>query len=280
MTTTILGDVVENVAGDDALVEVVMPTGADPHTYEASARQAARLRDADLVVANGVDLEEGLLDTIESAEDDGVRVLRVGDLLGPEPFTGVDGEHAEADADDHDHDGGLDPHVWMDPVRMIEAAGLVAAELAAVAEGDFAARAEAYQERLAELDREIAALIETIPADRRALVTNHFAYGYYADRYGLEMLGTVIPAATTASETSARQYAELLELIEREDVPAIFASTTEPTRLAEAIAADAGRGVQVIELPTGSLGEEGSETDTYIGMMRTTTRLIVEGLTG
>jgi zinc/manganese transport system substrate-binding protein len=119
---------------------------------------------------------------------------------------------------------------------------------------------------------------EVAEGDRK-LVTNHFAYGYYADRYGFEMLGTVIPAATTQAEASAAEYAELVEIIQESGVPAIFASTTEPTELAEALARDVGRDVQVIKLYTGSLGEEGSGAETYIGMMTTSTERIVEGLT-
>jgi zinc/manganese transport system substrate-binding protein len=291
VTTTILGDIVANVAGDDAVVEVIMPVGADPHTFEPSARQAARFREADLIVVNGLEFEEGLLAAIEAAEADGANVLELGELLDPMPFTGAhdhadddhdddhaDDDHADDDHDD-DHEGGLDPHVWMDPVRMIQAVDIIATELAPLAGGGVAARADSYKAELEALHEEIAQMIESIPAERRVMVTNHFAYGYYADRYGLEILGAVIPAATTDAETSARDFAELIELIEAEDVPAIFASTTEPTRLAESIAGEVGRDVAVIELYTESLGESGSGADTYVGMMRTSTERIVEGLT-
>jgi zinc/manganese transport system substrate-binding protein len=285
VTTTILGDIVENVAGDDAIVEVIMPLGTDPHTFEPSAQQAARLRDADLVIANGLMFEEGLLTAIEAAEADGVNVLELGDRLDPMPFLGAhdddhgDEDHGDEDHEDDSHEGGLDPHIWMDPVRMIQAVDIIAAELAAIADGDFTARAEWYRAELEALHEEIAEMIQSIPVERRTMVTNHFAYGYYADRYGLEILGAVIPSATSDAETSARDFAELVELIEEEDVPAIFASTTEPTRLAQAIADEVGRNVQVIELYTESLGEPASGADTYLGMMRVSTERIVEGLT-
>jgi zinc/manganese transport system substrate-binding protein len=166
----------------------------------------------------------------------------------------------------------------MDPVRMIQAVDIIATELAPIAGGGVAARADSYKAELEVLHEEIAEMIESIPVERRVMVTNHFAYGYYADRYGLEILGAVIPAATTDAETSARDFAELIELIEAEDVPAIFASTTEPTELAEVIGGEVGRDVAVIELYTESLGEPGSGADTYVGMMRTSTERIVEGL--
>lgn len=320
VTTTILGDIVENVAGEEAAVEVLMPLGADPHAFEPSAQQAALLRDADLVIANGLGLEEGLLDAIAAAEQEGVRVLEVGPRLDPMPFEGThahgedehgdddhdhgdddhgddehdhgdeehdhgDEEHAGEDADHgddehaHDHEGGLDAHVWMDPVRMADAVDLIAAELDEVTEGDVLAAAASYRAELEALDEDIEAMLSTIPEPDRKLVTNHFAYGYYADRYGLELLGTVIPAATTEAETSAADFAELVEIIEQAAVPAIFASTTESTDLAEAIAGEVGREVQVLSLYTGSLGEEGSGAETYIGMMTTSTERIVEGLT-
>lgn len=274
VTTTVLGDVTANVAGEHAVVEVLMPIGGDPHSYEASAQQAARLREADLIVANGVGLEEGLLDVVAEAESDGVAVLRVGDLLDPQPFAGAAGR-VEAG-----HGEGLDPHVWMDPLRMVTAAALIGDELTDSLGDDVLDRVAAYQGRLRALSDEIGAAIESIPSERRVLVTNHLALGYYAERYGLEILGTVIPAATTGAETSAAQFSELVELIERERVPAIFGSTTESAALAEAVAGEVGFPVEVVKLYTGSLGEAGSGAATYIEMMRTNTELIVAALSG
>ena len=328
VTTTILGDIVGNVVGEEATVEVLMPLGADPHTFEASAQQAALIRDADLVVANGLGLEEGLLDAIAAAEEEGVRVLEIGPSLDPVPFEGQqshgdeDGhededdhahgededahvgeddhahgedddthegedDHAHGDDEDeahdgdngHSHEGGLDSHVWMDPVRMADAVDLIAAELDEVADVDVLAQGASYRAELEALHDDIESMIATIPEDDRKLVTNHFAFGYYADRYGLEMLGTVIPSATTEAETSAAEFAELIAIIEEAGVSAIFASTTESTELADTIAGEVGRDVQVLSLYTGSLGEEGSGAETYIGMMTTSTERIVEGLT-
>jgi zinc/manganese transport system substrate-binding protein len=279
VTTTILGDIVESVAGDGARVEVLMPLGANPHAYEPSAQQAARIREADLIVANGVSLEEGLLDVIDETASEGVPVLAVGDALDPQPFEGPPAHEHEGE-EGHEPEGGLDAHVWMDPVRMQRAVDLIAERLADLGVEGAAAGGQAYRVELEELSSYIEGQIATIPAENRKLVTNHFAYGYYADRFGLEMLGTVIPAATTEAEMSPAQFAELVEIIEREEVPAIFGSTTEPVRLAEAIAAEVGFDVEVIQLYTGSLGEPGSGAETYIDMMRTSTDRIVEALVG
>ncbi len=273
-TTTVLGDIVGQLVGDEARIEVLMPIGADPHSYEVSARQAALLREADLVVANGLGLEGSLLGAIEAAEEEGIAVIRVAEHLDPEPFVTAGDGH---DADD-EHEEGLDPHVWMDPIRMRRGVELLASRLTDAGIGGAAARAEAYAADLAELSAFIDAQISAIDPGDRKLVTNHFAYGYYARRYGLELVGTVIPAATTSAETSAAEFAELVEIIEREDVRAIFGSTTEPVELAEAIAEQVGFEVRVIQLHTGSLGEEGSGAETYLGMMRTATERIVEAL--
>ncbi|NND84121.1 MAG: metal ABC transporter substrate-binding protein, partial [Acidimicrobiia bacterium] len=175
VTTTIWGDIVSNVAGDGASVEVLFPIGADPHDYQLSAAQAAAMESADLVVVNGLALEEGILDVIEGLEDDGANVLEVAALLDPIPLGegghahddhDEEGEHAgeaaecdpEAGHDDHDeeamaedeheHPGGsCDPHIWMDPLRIADAAELIAEELAALDSSvDWAVRASAYAE--------------------------------------------------------------------------------------------------------------------------------------
>jgi zinc/manganese transport system substrate-binding protein len=237
------------------------------------------------VVTNGVGLEAGLLDVVDAAEADGVAVLRLGDLLDPHPFTAVDEHdhedeagHEDEDEADHGYGNGLDPHIWMDPVRVADGVPLIAARLLEAGGVDVTEEAAAYREAILDLHQEISTLVDEIPSDRRKMVTNHFSYGYYADRYGLQMLGTVIPAATTAAETSAADFAALVELLKQEQVPVIFGSTTEPAALAEVLAEEVGYDVNVVTLYTGSLGEPGSGAETYVDMMLATTRLIVENL--
>jgi zinc/manganese transport system substrate-binding protein len=280
-TTTILGDIVTQTAGAAVQVEVLMPVGADPHDFAISARQAAHLRDASLVVANGVGLEEALLDVIDAAEQDGIEVMRVGELLNPQPFVAGPAAGAEGDAGSSASDGSeesLDPHVWMDPVRMADAVDLIAERLSSSTGADVAASAAAYRSRILELNDEIARLIDGVPTDRRKMVTNHFSFGYFATRYGITLLGTVIPAATTGAETSAADFAALVDLLKSEGVSVVFASVTEPTTLADALAEEVGYEVKVVKLYTGSLGEAGSGAETYIDMMLSSTRLIAENL--
>lgn len=264
-TTTILGDVARQVAGSEATVEVLFPVGADPHDYRASARQVAAMRSADLVVANGLDLEDGLIDVLDSLEEDGANLLRVAELLDPIPFAG----------------GGLDPHVWFDPLRMADAAGLIAGELQDLQPAsDWVGRAEAYAAALADADRDITGLLSSIPADKRLLVTNHDSLGYLAARYDLQVVGTVIPGGSTMAEPSSAALAELVATIESSGTGAIFAETTDTADLADSIAAELDREVIVVELYTGSLGEPGSGAETLIDMLITNATRVSRGLTG
>ena len=282
-TTTILGDLVANVVGGDADLVVLLPVGADPHDYRASAAQVALLHDADLVVANGLMLEEGLLDVLTAAVADGINLMEVGDLLDPLPFAGGHGDEGEDDDEDegeeHGHSG-ADPHFWMDPLRVEEAAYLVAEELTTLDPSiDWVARADAYASLIDDLHSEIQAILAPIPHESRRLITNHDALGYFAARYGFEIITTVIPGGATLAEPSSAELAALVHEIEEEGMTAIFAETIEPTELAEALAAEAGSGVEVVELYTGSLGEPGSGADTLIGMLRIDAQRIADALT-
>jgi zinc/manganese transport system substrate-binding protein len=274
-TTTIVGDLVHNVAGDAAHVEVLMPIGADPHEFQASARQGARVRAADLVVTSGLGLEEGLRDVIDAAAGEGVEVLELGPALDPLPLE-APGAHAGMRPR---ATGGLDPHWWLDPVRAQGAVRLVAARLEALwAGGGWQQRADRYVSQLQALDEDVRALVVTVPAGRRKLVTLHSALGYFAARYELTVVGVVVPGGSTDAQPSARQIAQLAALIRTEEVPAVFGETTLPTRLVDSLAREVGTGVQVVPLYTGSLGEPDSVAGTYLGMIATNAQRIVEAL--
>jgi zinc/manganese transport system substrate-binding protein len=309
-TTSILGDLVANVAGECGDVEVIMPAGADPHDYELSSRQAAELRDADVAFAFGLGLEEGVLPALERAADDGVAVVEIAPMLDPVAFTGEhrhsdggddDHGHDDGDGDGHSHDdghdddthdedhghsheaGSPDPHVWQDPARMATAVGIIADEL--VEHTDCAAeeitdRADAYAAELMDLDREIEEAFAGIPEANRKLVTNHEAFGYLADRYDFEVIGTVVPGGTTLAEPSSAELAALVGVIDDAGVPAIFGENVESTRLVEVLAEEAGADIAVVELVSDSLGEPGSDADTYVGMMRTNANLVAAALGG
>jgi zinc/manganese transport system substrate-binding protein len=283
VTTSILGDVVENLVGDAAEVEVIMPPNADPHDFQASARQAAALREADLVVVNGAGFEAGLEDAIDGAVDDGATVFAAVDHVDTLPA----GKHADEGGeggDEHADDGeGVDPHFFTDPARMAAAAEALADALADNVPGlddqAFRDRAGAYLDQLRALDAEVEATLAPVPAADRKLVTNHDVFAYFADRYGFTVVGTVIPAITTSAEPSAGELDELAATIEAEGVRAIFADTSSPEALAEALAAEVGGDVQVVELYSESLGEPGSEGGTYVDMIRTDATRIAGALT-
>ena len=248
VTTSVLGDVVEHVAGSAAEIEVVLPRGADPHEFAPSARQAEAMVEADLLVVNGAGFEAGLESSIEAAEDAGTEIL-------------VAADHAELLDDD--------PHFWTDPSRMVEVAEAVGAALGV--------DPSAYVEALRALDAEIEAVLADVPAERRVLVTNHEVLGYFADRYGFEVVGAVIPSLSTRAEASAADIEDLADVLRARDVPAVFAETTSSADLARALADQVGD-VAVVELFAESLGDEGSGAATYVEMQRTNAQRIAEAL--
>jgi zinc/manganese transport system substrate-binding protein len=261
VTTSILGDIVRNVVGEQADVEVIMPVGADPHEFSPSTRQAEAMQDADLLVVNGAGLEQSLADLITGADE----VFTFADHVPPRTL-----------------DGTADPHIWNDPRAIADAVAALGPVVAALPGVDRAAverQAAAYTTQLDALDAEITSTLAAIPAARRVLVTNHDSFGYFADRYDLRVIGAVIPSLTTSASASAADLEALAALVREQEVPAIFAETTQPTKLADALAAEVGTDVAVVELYTESLGEPGSGADTYIGMLRTDAQRIVEALT-
>ena len=264
-TTTILGDIAHAVAGDIVRVETLIGQGKDPHSFQASAAQAAMLLFAPVVVANGLGLEEGLGDVLESAVSDGGVLVEIGPAVDPLLLRG----------------GAPDPHVWLDPVRMADAVNIIGdALIAAIPESTDRIRSNADEYRarlLATHDRIQAKLASIAPADR-ILVTNHDSLRYFAARYGFQVVGTVVPAGGALSAPSASDLADLVESIDDLGVAAIFAEASRPTRLAEVIAAELGRDVAVVELFTGSLGEPGSGAETYLGLLTTNAALVAEAL--
>ena len=319
VTTNILGDVVENLVGEEMNVVTIMPVGADPHDFQASAQQVAEIGEAEVLVVNGAAFEEGLLDVIESAEDDGVPVFEaIGAVSTVEFGEGSHDEHDDeeehgddeheaaedhegeehADDDEHEEEGeehegedhadegdheheGADPHFFTDPARMALAAEAVADFLIDTVEGVDAAalrsNADAYIAELEAVDTEVAQTLEGLSEDQRVLVTNHEVFGYFADRYDFEVVGTVIPGGSTVDTASAQALAELAETIEDEGVPAIFADTSSSEELAQTLADEVGE-VEVVELYSESLGDQDSDGATYLQMVRTNADRIAAAL--
>ena len=295
VTTSVLGDVVQEVVGDAAEVQVLIPAGTDPHEMQLSARQVNDLRTADAVIVNGEGLEAGLLDPLEAAAADGVpqheAITGVDTLeLGrahsddDEPADDhsdeeehADDEHPEeatdgaADEDDHGHGtGDVDPHFFTDPDRMADAVdGIVAflaEELPALDTPEVRERAEAYRDELRALAVEVDETLAVVPDERRVIVTNHDVFAYFADRFAFEVVGVVIPGGATQGGASAADLQHLVEDVEAAGVEVVFTDATASTDLADTLADEAG-GLEVVPLLTESLAAEGEEGDTYVGMV-------------
>jgi zinc/manganese transport system substrate-binding protein len=237
-TTGIIGDVIENVGGQAIDLSTLIPAGVDPHEYAPSAQQVAAISSADFVFANGLGLEENLIDLLAQAESEGLSVTYLADHVDP-----IDS----------------DPHFWHDPIRMSRAAELIA---------DTLGRTTGYPAELEQLDREVEDLLSGIPDERRFLVTGHDSFDYFADRYGFEVLATIIPGGGSLGSPSSADLAALVGLIEQHAVPAIFVESTSSPEFAGMLASEVGRPVEVVELASDSLGAPGSETATYVDLIR------------
>ncbi|MHC6594111.1 zinc ABC transporter substrate-binding protein AztC [Arthrobacter sp. C152] len=277
VTTNILGDITRNVVGDQADVVVLMGANADPHSFGISARQAAAIENADLVIHNGGGLEESVLNHVEAAAAEGVPTLAALDAV--EPLAFGPGELAAGGAPGVT---AVDPHFWTDPSRAARAAAAIARGVASHVDGVDAAvlrsQEAAYTQQLAGLETWMEERFGSIGADRRKLVTNHHVFGYLAQRFGFEVIGAVVPGGTTLASPSSADLSGLTATIRTARVPAIFADSSQPERLASVLAAEAGQDIAIVPLFTESLGAEGSGAATYLEMMRTNTDRITGAL--
>lgn len=303
-TTNIIGDLAAKVAGDLIDLTVMIPQGSDPHTFSPTPQDVAAVAEADVVLSNGLGFEEFLSEVLDNAGGEAVAIATATGVETREFAAAADhegdpahdeeaAEHEEADPahdeeaaeDEHEEDDhahaheGADPHVWLTPANAQVMVHNIAEALSGLDPANAATyevNAEAYEAELAELDGWVKAQIETIPAENRKMVTDHDAFGYYADRYGLEVIGAVIPAYSTNASPSAQELAALQDEIGQYGVKAVFVSTTVNPELAQQVAADTG--IQLVPLYTGSLGEPGSGADTYLDYIRYNTSAIVEAL--
>lgn len=256
VTTEVLGSIVDDLVGDGANVEVLMDGGVDPHSWQPSARDGQAVFEADLVVANGLGLEEGLTSILEEAAAQGVLV-----------FTATDQNIEAGPASDPPSD----PHFWLDPVAMGNVVTSLAVKLGE-AGIDTTERVATVSAALDALDAEIHAAVESIPEERRRLVTGHDALSYYADRYGFEVIGTVVPGVSSSGEASARDLAVLIEAIKSAGATVVFTDVGTPQSVAAAVASDAG--ASIVELEVAVIPDGGS----YADLLRSITSAIVGAL--
>jgi len=265
-TTTQIGDFARQVGGERIALTVLLKPNQDAHDFEPQPSQVRALERADLVLRNGIGLDAFVEKALRASDADVVVVTQ-----------GVSLRAADAAGDEA---AGRDPHVWFSVAnarRMVENIrdALAAADAANAAH--YSESASAYLARLEELEGEIEAQVATIPAACRKLVTNHDVLGYYADAYGFEIVGAVIPSVSTEARASAADVAGIVRKIRAEGVTAIFAEASANPDLIRQVGREAG--VKVVDdLYGDSLGPAGSDGATYVEMMRSNTRKIVEAL--
>lgn len=273
-TYSILGDIVRNVGGDDINLQVLVGPNRDAHAFEPSSADNVSLANAALIFENGLGFETWLDDLYEASDSQATRVVATQDI---EPRLLEEAEHIEGD---HDH-GEFDPHVWHSVANVIQMTKVVRE---ALMQADpthataYQANAEAYITQLQDLDTWIFAEVKKLPDDQRQLVTSHDTFGYFAERYGFEIVGTALGAVSTeGADPSAAEVAALVNDIRNAGVPALFAENVHNAALMQQIAAEAGVTLAPA-LYTDALGEPDSEGDTYLKLMRYNVTVIVTAL--
>jgi len=259
-TTTQAADFARNVGGTQVEVVQLLAANADPHAYEVRPRDVQALTDADLIVRSGGDVDEWLGEAIEGAGTD-APVLTLSDAVELR---------------------GDDPHWWQDPRNALVAIAEINRALDradAAHKAAYDANAAAYSAKFRKLDRAVAACIAKVPQAQRKLVTTHDALGYYARRYGIDVIGTVIPSLTTEGQPSAGDTAELVQTIEDSGVKAIFAESSINPKVEAAIARETGAKLGRA-LWADTLGPEGSNGATYLESIASNTRALVDGFSG
>lgn len=276
-TTTQLTDFAQVVGGNHVDVYGILKPNVDAHDFEPSPGDIAKLTRAQVIIKNGVGLEEWFDSTIENAETKAT-IVEAADgvtIRGPEE----DAEEGHAGEDAHEEG---DPHIWQDPRNaklMVHNIALALAAADPAHRADYEANEAAYAAELDRLDAEITGEIGGLA--NKKIVTNHDAFRYYIDRYGLEFVGSIIPSFDTQAELSAQDISNIVKLIKDTGVKAVFSESSLPPKTAEAIGRDARVRVVAGEdaLYGDSLGPPGSDGDTYLRMLRHNTRVIVENLT-
>jgi ABC-type Zn uptake system ZnuABC Zn-binding protein ZnuA/ABC-type Mn2+/Zn2+ transport system permease subunit len=270
-TTTQVGDWARLVGGDAVDVHQILTPGTDPHDYEPRPDDVSETADAQLVFASGDELDAWIDEVVSDSGSD-AKVIDLGASVPVKLPGEPEGEEASM----------FDPHWWHDPRNAEGAVSEIAAELSAADPGDrstFEANASAYIEKLHRLDRGIRACIESVPPSDRKIVTDHDAFGYFADRYGIQVVGAVIPSQTTQAQPSAQDLTDLADLVRQEEVKAVFPANSLSPKLAEAIASQTGASADYT-IYSDTLGPQGSSADTYLDMEQANANALVEGFTG
>jgi len=269
VTYAVLGAVVKDLVGDKVDVTVPIPNGQDPHDWEPSAKDIEAINKADLVVQNGLGLEGGLEKTLAAAESQSVRFFTASDHIA---IRHVGQGEGIPSGDPDQVIGAPDPHLWMDPLTMKNVVAALADELKRDFNLDVSSQAADLAERLDILNKQVADTVAAIPQADRKLVTGHESIGYFAERYGFNLVGVIIPGLSSQAEVSASDLAELKKVIQENQVKSIFTELGTSPAVANTIGQETG--VKVVELTTHSLPPDGS----YFTFMIDMAKVITNGL--
>lgn len=283
-STQIIADVVRQVGGEYIELATLLPAGADPHSYTATPADLRTLNQAHVIFINGLGLEEAMAPVLENLEGDAVLVpVNVGVTprsLAEEAGQGDAGTGEEHGHEhDHEHGQGVDPHTWFDVRNVMIWVQNIQETLSRLDPAHAPAyqeAAERYRQELEALDREIRTAVESIPPEKRLLVTDHETLGYLAAAYGFKLVGAVLPSFSTMAAPSARELAALQEQIRSVGATAIFVGTNVNPALAEQVARDLN--IAVVPIYTEELSAPDGPAPTYVAMMRYNIQAIVEAL--
>lgn len=258
-----LADIAQNVAGDRLVIETLIPEGLDPHSFEPTPKDVAKISDSDLLFINGAGFEAWLENIVENLPPDQIVVTASAGLVSRETE-----DNRDDSVQGHEHE--IDPHFWLDPnlvVTYVENIrdGLTKADPEGAEE--YVANSDAYIQQLKELDVYIREKIKAIPGERRLIVTNHESFGYFADRYGFKVVGTIIHSVSSGSTPSAQQLAALVDKMRSSGASAIFMETGSNPQLAEQLSKETGIKV-VYDLYTHSISSADGKASSYIDLMK------------
>jgi zinc/manganese transport system substrate-binding protein/manganese/iron transport system substrate-binding protein len=278
-TTSLVADVVRRVGGDTVELTTLMPLGVDPHSYTATPQDLRTLNDAHLILINGLGLEEALMPVLTELENP-VPVVSVNAGIAPLTYgEGTEADTVVSEGETEEQTHLLDPHTWLSVNNMLVWVDNVAGSLATldtVNVDSYFSNAGAYHDELAALDAELRTQIDTLPAERRRLVTDHQEFNYFASDYGFEIIGAVIPGLSTTASPSAQELAALQDLIQAEGINAIFVGQNVDDSVVSQLASDLG--IEVVKLYTSSLSEADGPAPDYLSLMRYDVNAIVTAL--
>ncbi len=265
-TETFLGNIAQNVAGQRIQVDTLLPVTVDPHEFQPTPKDAIKISDSQVLIVNGLGYETWLTKTLEDSGG-GRLIVVASDGLTPNPDPS--GEHPDGD-----------PHMWMNPLNVVHYVENIRDALSKVdpaGKDTYAANAAAYIAKLKDLDQWIKGEVVQLPPEKRLLVTNHDALGYFADAYGFKVIGAVIPSVTNEAAPSAQQMAVLIETIKSSGAPAIFLDISENQNMAQQIASESGAKV-ITGIYVETLSSPDGPAPTYIDMIKHDVTIIVDAL--